>query len=64
MVEAMLATARLVGIFLDPVYSGKAIVGLFALSHSGLYGQDDMVAFLHTGSIVALFAYQTMFSLG
>ena len=64
MVEAVTTTARLEGILLDPVYSGKAMAGLFALARRGFFSKDDTVVFLHTGGIVALFAYQTVFDLG
>ena len=49
-------TARSEGLFLDPVYSGKAMAGLIALARSGgLSGRR--VVFVHTGGQPALFAY-------
>lgn len=55
MLEALSLVARLEAIFLDPVYSGKAMAGLIALVREGkLPGQT---IFLHTGGMPALFAY-------
>ncbi len=49
-------TARLEGIVLDPVYSGKAMAGLIAAVRDGRIGHDDTVVFWHTGGAPALFA--------
>ncbi len=45
------------GIFLDPVYTGKAFGGMLDLVKHGQLGNKDPVIFLHTGGIPALFAY-------
>jgi 1-aminocyclopropane-1-carboxylate deaminase/D-cysteine desulfhydrase-like pyridoxal-dependent ACC family enzyme len=50
--------ARTEGIFLDPIYSGKAMAGLFDHVRRGLLGSKDLVVFLHTGGTPALFAYR------
>lgn len=55
--EAIQLVARLEGIFLDPVYSGKGMSGLIGLIRSGEIGPDETVVFLHTGGSPALFAY-------
>lgn len=48
--------ARLEGILLDPVYTGKAWAGMLKLLQEGNFdGQDDIV-FVHTGGVAALFA--------
>lgn len=48
--------ARLEGVFLDPVYSGKAFAGLLALARKGeLKGR---VLFWHTGGMPTLFAME------
>jgi 1-aminocyclopropane-1-carboxylate deaminase/D-cysteine desulfhydrase-like pyridoxal-dependent ACC family enzyme len=44
------------GIFLDPVYTGKAFAALLADARSGKLSSDDTVVFLHTGGTPALFA--------
>jgi D-cysteine desulfhydrase family pyridoxal phosphate-dependent enzyme len=49
--------ARTEGLFLDPVYSAKAMAGLIDHIRSGRIGKDDTVVFLHTGGTPALFAY-------
>jgi 1-aminocyclopropane-1-carboxylate deaminase/D-cysteine desulfhydrase-like pyridoxal-dependent ACC family enzyme len=57
-VEAIKTVARTEGIFLDPIYSGKAMAGLFDHVRRGLLGSKDLVVFLHTGGTPALFAYR------
>lgn len=50
--------ARLEGLFLEPVYTGKAMAGLLSwLPESGLES-DDVVVFVHTGGMPLLFAYE------
>ena len=44
------------GIFLDPVYTGKAFGGLIALAKEGAFRPDDRVLFLHSGGAGGLFA--------
>ncbi|WP_420348500.1 D-cysteine desulfhydrase [Pelagibius sp.] len=56
--EAVLRTARLEGLLLDPVYSGKAMAGLIGLIQAGGFGADETVVFLHTGGMPALFPYR------
>ena len=58
MAEAILMLARLEGILLDPVYSGKAMAGLIDLIRNGAFGKDENVVFLHTGGQVGLFGYR------
>jgi D-cysteine desulfhydrase family pyridoxal phosphate-dependent enzyme len=43
------------GIFLDPVYTGKAMVALIDLVEKGYFGKDSNVVFFHTGGTPALF---------
>jgi D-cysteine desulfhydrase family pyridoxal phosphate-dependent enzyme len=54
--EALQLAARLEGLLLDPVYTGKAMVGLIAGVRSGRIPSDARVVFLHTGGMPALFA--------
>ena len=52
--EAVYRLARSEGILVDPVYTGKALAGLFALLEQGYEGEN--ILFLHTGGAGALFA--------
>ena len=58
MVEAVHMLARLEGVLLDPVYTGKAMAGLIGLVRRGAFQSRDNVLFVHTGGSPALFAYQ------
>ncbi len=55
-VAAVSMMARLEGLFLDPVYTGKAFAGLIAMAKEGAFGPDDQVLFLHSGGAGGLFA--------
>jgi D-cysteine desulfhydrase len=55
--EAIMTFARLEGILLDPVYTGRAAGGMLDLIHKGEIGVDERVLFWHTGGTPALFAY-------
>jgi L-cysteate sulfo-lyase len=57
-IEMIKTVARTEGIFLDPVYSAKAMACLADHIRKGLLGKGDVVIFLHTGGTPALFAYQ------
>lgn len=57
MAEAVRMLARLEGILLDPVYSGKAMAGMIDLIRKGEIGRNETVVFLHTGGAVGLFGY-------
>ncbi|MBQ6240438.1 MAG: D-cysteine desulfhydrase family protein [Firmicutes bacterium] len=46
------------GIFLDPVYTGKAFGGLIAMAREGAFKPDDNVLFIHTGGAGGLFAIE------
>ncbi len=54
---AILACARLEGVLLDPVYTGKSMAGLFALARNGVLDASVPVVFLHTGGLPILFAF-------
>ena len=54
---ALHSCAALEGLYLDPVYSGKAMAGLIDLVRRGRFASDQRVVFLHTGGTPALFAY-------
>jgi L-cysteate sulfo-lyase len=56
-VAAIEMFARLEGILLDPVYSGKGAAGLIDLCRKGHFKKGERIVFLHTGGAVALFGY-------
>jgi D-cysteine desulfhydrase family pyridoxal phosphate-dependent enzyme len=56
--KAIRRLARLEGILLDPVYTGKAFAGLLDLVSKAQLGQDEPIIFLHTGGLPALFAFE------
>jgi D-cysteine desulfhydrase family pyridoxal phosphate-dependent enzyme len=56
-VEAIKLVAKTEGIFLDPVYTGKAMAGLIDYIRKGKITKNDSVIFIHTGGNPALFAY-------
>lgn len=54
--EAIRLLARTEGLFVDPVYTGKALAALLADVRSGQIKGDENVLFWHTGGATALFA--------
>lgn len=56
-IEAIKMLARLEGILLDPVYSGKGMAGLIDLVRKGRFRRGENVVFVHTGGSVGLFGY-------
>ena len=61
MVEAVEMFARLEGVLLDPVYSGKGAAGLIDLCRKGFFHKGERVVFLHTGGAAGLFGYVSTF---
>jgi L-cysteate sulfo-lyase len=59
--EAIEMFARLEGILLDPVYSGKGAAGLIDLVRRGAFLKGQRVVFLHTGGAAGLFGYTGAF---
>jgi len=55
--EAVKLLARLEGILLDPVYTGKAMAGLIDGLSQKRFRRDGPIVFVHTGGAPALFAY-------
>ncbi|MEM6161052.1 D-cysteine desulfhydrase [Erwinia sp. P6884] len=55
--EAIKLLARLEGIFLDPVYTGKAMAGLIDGITQQRFSREGPIVFIHTGGAPALFAY-------
>jgi len=54
--DAVHLFARLEGLLLDPVYTGRAAAGLLDLIRNGFFRKDETVLFWHTGGQPALFA--------
>ncbi len=57
MAEAVRMLARLEGILMDPVYTGKAMAGLIDLVRRGYFEKDENILFVHTGGSPALYVY-------
>jgi len=55
--EAIRLLARHEGILADPVYTGRALAGLFDLIRRGEFKRGQRVLFWHTGGVAALFAF-------
>ncbi|MDR9888957.1 D-cysteine desulfhydrase [Pseudenterobacter timonensis] len=56
-IEAVKLLARLEGILLDPVYTGKAMAGLIDGIAQKRFKDEGPILFIHTGGAPALFAY-------
>ena len=56
-VEAIKLVSRLEGIFLDPVYTGKAMAGMIDLIRRGNFSRDETLLFVHTGGYPGIFPY-------
>jgi D-cysteine desulfhydrase family pyridoxal phosphate-dependent enzyme len=54
--ESIQLFARLEGLLLDPVYTGRAAAGLIDLIRKGFFKKEDTLLFWHTGGQPALFA--------
>jgi D-cysteine desulfhydrase family pyridoxal phosphate-dependent enzyme len=60
--EAIRLAARLEGLILDPVYTGKALAGLIDLVEDNVLDRSMPIVFIHTGGLPILFAYEKTFS--
>ena len=56
--DAVRTLAQTEGIFLDPVYVGKAMSGVIDRCRRGVFPKGSTVVFVHTGGTPALFAYR------
>ena len=56
-IEAIRVVARTEAIFLDPVYTAKAMSGLIDFISKDYFSKKDTVLFIHTGGVAADFAY-------
>lgn len=60
-IDAIRRVARTEGLFLDPIYTGKAMAGLLDYLSDIDVGPPLIVVFVHTGGLPLLFAYQDCF---
>ena len=56
--ELIRTCARRLGLFLDPAYTGKAMLGLAGEAAKGRWRKSDNVLFIHTGGIFSLFPWR------
>ncbi len=56
--QAVSMMAEKEGIFLDPVYTGKAFAGLIRMAKEGKFRKDENILFLHSGGAGGLFAIE------
>lgn len=56
--DAIRLLARTEAVFLEPVYTGKAMAALLAHVRDGAFAADESVVFLHTGGGPSLFAFR------
>lgn len=56
--EAVSLMAEKEGIFLDPVYTGKAFAGLVQMAKERKFRKDENILFLHSGGAGGLFAVE------
>jgi len=54
--DAVSLLAREEGLFLDPVYTGKAFAGLLKMAEAGAFRPEEKILFLHSGGAGGLFA--------
>jgi len=55
---ALELAARTEGVFLDPIYTARALAGLAAAAASGRVGRSDVTVFLHSGGLPGLFGHE------
>jgi len=46
------------GIFVDPIYTGKAFLAIIDLAEKGFFNENENVLFIHTGGTSALFPHK------
>jgi D-cysteine desulfhydrase len=57
-IELIRTFARRLGLFLDPAYTGKAMLGIAGEAAKGRWRKSDNVLFIHTGGIFSLFPWR------
>lgn len=58
--RALIDAAQFEGMFLDPVYTAKALSGLAAAVKDGGIKHDERTVFVHTGGLPGLFGHEFM----
>jgi D-cysteine desulfhydrase family pyridoxal phosphate-dependent enzyme len=56
--DAIGLLARTEAVFLEPVYTGKAMAAMLAHIRDGAFSPDESIVFLHTGGGPSLFAFR------
>jgi D-cysteine desulfhydrase family pyridoxal phosphate-dependent enzyme len=51
------SVAKKEGLLIDPVYSGKGMLGLIGLANKGYFHKGSYVLFIHTGGVPILFSH-------
>lgn len=57
--QAILDCARLEGILLDPIYTGKVLAGLIGLVEKKVIDKNIPVIFIHTGGMPIIFSFHS-----
>ncbi len=60
-IDIIKEVARKEGVILDPVYTGKAMLGLVDQVRKGAFKKDENVLFIHTGGVFGLFPKRSLF---
>ena len=60
-IDVIKKLALLEGIVLDPVYTGKAMLGLVDKIKTGVFKQGENILFVHTGGVFGLFPKKSLF---
>jgi L-cysteate sulfo-lyase len=60
-IEAIKLLARLEGLFLDPVYTGKTMAGMLDLIRKGTFTKEENIIFIHTGGYPGIFPHGEAF---
>ncbi|CAN5411729.1 D-cysteine desulfhydrase [soil metagenome] len=59
-IEAILLLAKTEAIFLDPVYTGKAMSALIAHVRAGYFAPEESIVFIHTGGTPSVFVHRDL----
>lgn len=60
--EFILHLAKLEGVILDPVYTGKAMYGLAEEIKKGTFNKEENILFIHTGGLFGLYPQRDLFT--
>ena len=60
--SAIFDCANLEGILLDPIYTGKVMVGMIDLVQKKIIDPDITTIFLHTGGLPIIFSFESEFA--